>query len=99
MLYTVQFTKSARDDLKCLYHFFLNQDGGVGKQALLAINNAIAILKCSPFTCRKAQVDNPFLRELFISFDGNGYVALIEIEESKLVNILAVRHQLEDDYY
>jgi plasmid stabilization system protein ParE len=34
-----------------------------------------------------------------IPFGGAGYVALFEIEDSKTVIILAVRHQREDDYH
>ena len=68
------------------------------KHALEAINKAIELLKTFPFTCRKAQTDTPFLRELIISFGANGYVALFEIEEGQAVTILAVRHQREDDY-
>lgn len=68
------------------------------KRALETINQAIELLKTFPFTCRKAQKDRPFLRELIISFGANGYVALFEIEENNIVTILAVRHQREDDY-
>ncbi|WP_353506246.1 type II toxin-antitoxin system RelE/ParE family toxin [Variovorax brevis] len=42
---------------------------------------------------------SPFLRELVIPFRRCGYVALYEIEGDAKVNILAVRHQLEDDYH
>lgn len=51
-----------------------------------------------PFACRKAAPDNPFLRELVISFGSGGYVALFEIEDTATVTILALRHQNEDDY-
>jgi plasmid stabilization system protein ParE len=40
---------------------------------------------------------SPFLRELLIPH--GGYVALFEIEDASTVTILAVRHQLEDDYH
>ena len=42
--------------------------------------------------------DNPFLRELIIPFGSAGYVALFEIASNDTVNILAVRHQREEDY-
>jgi plasmid stabilization system protein ParE len=51
-----------------------------------------------PFVYRKAG-DSPFLRELLIPFRGAGYVALYEIEDAAHVTVLAVRHQLEDDYH
>ena len=98
MAYQVRFTKAAREDLKRLYGFLLGQDKAAATKALNTIEQAIELLKTFPFTCRKAQADNPFLRELIISFGANGYVALFEIEENETVTILAVRHQREDDY-
>lgn len=98
MSYQIRFTKAARDDIKRLYAFLLVQDIQAAKGALEAINKAMELLKTFPFTCRKAKADNPFLRELIISFGANGYVALFEIEEDNIVTILAVRHQREDDY-
>ena len=94
----IRYTDEAYDDLKRLYEFLLQQDIQSAEHALQVIEKAIEVLKTFPFICRKAQIDNPFLRELIISFGANGYVALFEIEEDKLVTILAVRHQREDDY-
>jgi plasmid stabilization system protein ParE len=96
--YQIRFTKAARDDIKRLYVFLLAQDLQAANHALQTIAKAIDLLETFPFTCRKAQSNNPFLRELVISFGANGYVALFEIEEEKTVTILAVRHQREDDY-
>jgi plasmid stabilization system protein ParE len=97
--YQIRFTKAARNDIKRLYAFLLVQDIQAAKRALEAISKAMELLKTFPFTCRKAKADNPFLRELIISFGANGYVALFEIEESQTVTILAVRHQREDDFF
>jgi plasmid stabilization system protein ParE len=96
--YQIRFTKAARDDIKRLYAFLLAHDLQAANHALIAINKAIELLQTFPFTCRKAQTDTPFLRELIICFGANGYVALFEIEENAIVTILAVRHQREDDY-
>ena len=98
MSYQIRFTKTARDDIKRLYAFFLVQDIQAAKRALEAINKAMELLKIFPFTCRKAQANTPFLRDLIISFGANGYVALFEIEEEKTVTVLVLRHQREDDY-
>ena len=98
MSYQIRYTDEASDDLKRLYAFLLQQDIQSAEHALQAIEKAIELLKTFPFTCRKAQIDNPFLRELVISFGANGYVALFDIEEKNMVTILAVRHQREDDY-
>ncbi|WP_422392602.1 plasmid stabilization system protein [Mycetohabitans rhizoxinica] len=56
-------------------------------------------MRTFPFTCRKAEGENPFLRELIVSFDSSGYVMLFEIEEGRTVTILAVHSQREEDYY
>jgi len=96
--YQIRFTKAARDDLKRLYDFLIRQDAQAARNALAAIHKAVELLAAFPFTCRKAQADNPFLRELIISFGANGYVALFEIEENNIVTVLAIRHQREDDY-
>ena len=98
MAYQVKFTKAARQDLKRLYGFLLAQDKTAAERALATIEQALVLLKTFPFTCRKAQADSPFIRELVINFGANGYVALFEIEEDNILTILAVRHQREDDY-
>ncbi len=57
-----------------------------------------AILSSQRIGDRKAG-DNPFLREMPIPFRGAGYVVLYEIKDAVHVTVLAVRHQLEDDYH
>ena len=99
MSYRVRFTKAARDDLVRLYEFQLEHDLGAAQRALDAIGKSMELLQDFPFTCRKAVADNPFLRELLISFGAAGYVALFEIEDGRTVTILAIRHQREDDYH
>ena len=99
MTWHVRYTRTARDDLRRLYGFLLEQDLEVAERALDAIDKAVGLLRLFPFTCRKADPDNPFLRELLVSFGASGYVALYEIEGDQSVTILAVRHQREDDYH
>ena len=53
-------------------------------------------LSHTPFIFRKVG-DNPFLRELIVPFGNSDYLALYDIEAGDTFNILAVRHQLEDD--
>lgn len=96
--YEVRFTPEAEDDLLRLYEFLLEKDVTAAERALDAIKEAVEILRFSPFSCRKAVSDNPFLRELIIPFGSAGYLALFEVGSSNTVNILAVRHQREDDY-
>lgn len=101
----IRLTVEAEADLERLFDFVvereLNRDGGdlvLAEKSLAAIRAGFATLKASPFTCRKA-AQSPFLRELIIPFGHSGYVALFEIEDASTVTILAVRHQLEDDYH
>lgn len=103
MSFVVRYSASARDDLERLYDFLLDrattvEDLDLAEQALRAIAGAVESVRHSPFTHRKAG-DDPFLRELLIPFGRSGYVALFEIEDASTVTILAVRHQLEDDYH
>ncbi|SAL19182.1 plasmid stabilization system protein [Caballeronia udeis] len=102
MTFEIRFTGSAAEDLERLYDFILTpdtQEVSLAERALRAVYEGIATLRASPFTCRKAQSNLPFLRELIIPFGRSGYLALFEIDDRDTVTILAVRHQLEDDYY
>ncbi|RQS28481.1 type II toxin-antitoxin system RelE/ParE family toxin [Burkholderia sp. Bp8992] len=102
MTCTVRFTSAASDDLDRLYAFVVDRDDAeveVAERALAAITSGIATLESSPFTCRKVHPSMPFLRELIIPFGVSGYVALFEIDDSRTVTILAVRHQRESDYH
>ncbi|MDQ2916584.1 MAG: type II toxin-antitoxin system RelE/ParE family toxin [Pseudomonadota bacterium] len=76
-----------------LYAFLLERDLRAAERAL----KAIELLRFSPFSCRKALPDRPFLRELVIPFGRAGYVALFEIEPDRVITILAVRQQREQD--
>jgi plasmid stabilization system protein ParE len=103
--FKVRLTRDAEADLDRLFDFLLerelSRDGGdlsLPTQAIAALQSGIATLKTSPFTCRKAG-QSPFLRELVIPFGRSGYLALFEIEDNSSVAVLAVRHQLEDDYH
>ena len=96
--YKVRFPPEAEDDLLRLYDFLLDKDVTAAERALDAIREAMELLRFSPFSCRKALADNPFLRELIIPFGSAGYVALFEIESDNTVFVLALRHQREEDY-
>jgi len=101
--FAVRYSAAAREDLKRLYEYLLDrcttvEDLDVAEKALAAIVSAVDSLGETPFIYRKAGA-SPFLRELLIPFGHGGYVALFEIDDAKTVTILAVRHQLEDDYH
>lgn len=99
MSFRARYTPGARADLKRLYSFLLEQDLAAARRARQAIAKATEFLRDFPFSCRKADPDNPFLRELIIPFGNAGYVALFEIEDASTVTILAFRHQREEDYH
>jgi plasmid stabilization system protein ParE len=104
LTFQVRYTDAARDDLLRLFDFLLEraqcaEDLDAAQRTLDAVRNAIENqLSHSPFIYRKA-ASSPFLRELVIAFGSSGYVALYEIEGKATVNILALRHQREDDYH
>ena len=103
MSFVVRYSASARDDLKRLYEYLLDRATtadqlDLAERALGTIIGSVDSLGRSPFIYRKAG-SSPFLRELLIPFGNSGYVALFEIEDASTVTILAVRHQLEDDYH
>ena len=102
--FRVRYTEEARDDLVRLFDFLLERAQTTeafddAQQVLDTIASEIEThLSRTPFIYRKSG-KSPFLRELIIPCRTAGYVALYEIEGGETINILAVRHQLEDDYH
>jgi plasmid stabilization system protein ParE len=102
--FEVQYSHSAREDLFRLFDFLLErattvEDFDSAQMAVDVIRDTVErSLSRAPFVYRKAG-ESPFLRELLIPFRGAGYVALYEIKDAAHVTVLAVRHQLEDDYH
>ena len=102
--FEVRYADAARDDLIRLFNFLLERakTGEDLEAAQSAINNLTVFveghLSRSPFIYRKLG-QSPFLRELIVPFRGAGYVVLYEIDAGSKVTVVAVRHQLEDDYH
>ncbi len=102
--FEVRYTEAAREDLLRLFDFLLDRattalDFDAAQLAVDAVKGAVeGHLSKTPFIYRKAGA-SPFLRELVIPFRGAGYVALYEVADREVVNVIAIRHQLEDDYY
>ncbi len=103
-LFQVRYTDGARDDLIRLFDFLLAR-----AQTAEDFDDAQAVidtlareiegqLSRSPFIFRKAGA-SAFMRELIVPCRRSGYVVLYEIENETTVTILAVRHQLEEDYH
>ena len=98
---SVLLAPEAQEDLERLYTFTLELGPEVADRALAAIEQGYALLRHSPFSCRKAADGKlgPLVRELIISFGASGYVALFEIVDDETVLITALRHQRESDYH
>ena len=102
--FRVRYTDVAREDLLRLFDHLLELAQTVEDfdDAQLTIDTLkVSIehqLSQSPFIYRKAG-RSPFLRELIVPVRRTGYVALYEVEGADRINIVAVRHQLEDDYH
>ena len=95
----VRLAPAAADDLQSLIEFLADNDVNAAERARFTIGEALKFLGLFPFSCRKASAENPFLREMVITFGRDGYVALFEVEAANVVTILAVRHHREDDYH
>jgi plasmid stabilization system protein ParE len=104
MSFTVEMTPTAEADLERLFDFLIDRAETTeelerAQAAIDAIRAATQHrLAITPYSFRKA-AQNPAQRELIIPFGGTGYVALYEIVSPTQVVILAVRHQLEEDYH
>lgn len=91
------YSEQARSDLNRLYLFLVDKDIEVAQRAMIEIDSSISIqLSKNPKICREIGYG---LREFIIRFGRSGYIALFDYNEHKdTVEILAIRHQLENDY-
>ncbi|HEY1088817.1 MAG TPA: type II toxin-antitoxin system RelE/ParE family toxin [Archangium sp.] len=66
------------------------------------VRDAVAVLERLPFVGRRAEgaeAQDGTLRELIIPAGRSGYVLLYRVGPRRLVSVLAVRHQLEEQYH
>lgn len=77
--------------------FLAERDVEAAHKAFDAIYDTIATLEDYPFRGRIGPTADARVRELVIAFGNAGYVAMYGVE-GFVVTILAIRHQLEDDY-
>ena len=104
MGFEVRFSAGATADLERLFEFLIDraqatEDLEIAGRVIEEVRaTASGQLSRSPFSFRKAGTSS-LTRELIIPAGKTGYVALFEIQPPSLVLILAVRHQLEDDYH
>ncbi len=105
MSFAVEFAPQAKADLLRLFQYLLDgaetlEDLDVAERAIASVEVAAQVhLSRSPFIYRKAAHGNGLRRELIVPFGASGYVLLYEIAGPAKVVVLAVRHQLEQDYH
>jgi len=103
MTFEVAFAEAARADLERLHEYLLScaetvEELDLAERAVDEIELACKVqLARTPHLFRKAGTSLT-RRELVITFGASGDVALYEISVGT-VFVLAVRHQLEDDYH
>lgn len=104
--YEVRFTPAAEDDLVRLADFLLGRARDLDElnqvdAAMRTLRRTIEEqLSAVPWSIRKAGAGSRTTRrELVVPAGASGYVALYEIEPTGCVLVLAVRHQLEQDYH
>ena len=85
MSYRVRYTAEVRADLLRLNEFLLERDAPAARRALVSIRKAAELLASFPYTCRKVEPDNVYLRELVVSFGDARYVALLRLRTSVLL--------------
>lgn len=91
------YSEQAQSDLNRLYLFLADKDIEVAQRAMLEIDGSISHqLSNHPKICREIAYG---LREFIIRFGRSGYIVLFDYNEQKdTIAILAIRHQLENDY-
>ncbi len=102
--FAVDFSDPAKEDIHRLFEFLLLKattadDFERVQETIDELRLAIEVqFARAPFNYRKAGSD-PLRRELIVPVGATGYVALYAIQPPSQVLVLAVRHQLEDDYH
>lgn len=105
MTFAVVFAPQARMDLLRLFQYLLDRaetaaDLDLSERAIAAVESAAQLhLSRTPFIYRKAAHGGGLRRELIVPFGASGYVMLYEIADPGTVVILAIRHQLAQDYH
>lgn len=84
-------------DIQRLREFLQPKSPEAAKRSATVIINAIQVLGLQPGIGRPADDLGPGFRELPIDFGSSGYLALYRQSGDQVI-ILALRHQLEDEY-
>jgi plasmid stabilization system protein ParE len=84
-------------DLQRLREFLQPKSQEAAQRSARVIIKAIQVLGLQPGIGRPAEDLGPDCRELPIDFGSSGYLALYRLKGNEVI-ILAIRHQLEDEY-
>lgn len=84
-------------DLQRLREFLRPKSQEAAQRSARVIIKAIQVLGLQPGIGRPAEDLGPDCRELPIDFGSSGYLALYRLKGDEVI-ILAIRHQLEDEY-
>lgn len=84
-------------DLQRLREFLRPKSQEAAQRSARVIIKAIQVLGLQPGIGRPAEDLGPDCRELPIDFGSSGYLALYRLKDDEVI-ILAIRHQLEDEY-
>jgi plasmid stabilization system protein ParE len=92
----LSYSAQAQYDLGRLYIFLSEKDIAVAQRAMTTIDLSLAELAKNPTLWRVIEYG---LKEYIVDFGKSGYIVLYDYDEdADLIEILALRHQLEDDY-
>lgn len=92
----LNISPNARGDLQRLYLFLVEKNADIASNAVDAIIAELVFLSQMPKIGCSIQEN---LREFVIDFGNSGYIALYQLDELlDEVVVLAIRHQLENDY-
>lgn len=94
----IKLTARARADLGRLHAFLAELDPSAAERAINAIIESFSTLQKMPLIGSPV-VDRKGLRKLVIDFGDTGYTALYSLnEKTDTLQVLAIKHQKENDY-
>lgn len=94
----IRLTARARADLERLHAFLAKVDPAIAERAINTIIESFSTLEKMPLIGSPV-VDRKGLRKLVIDFGDTGYTALYSLsEKTNTLQVLAIKHQKENDY-
>jgi plasmid stabilization system protein ParE len=93
----ISYSRIALLDLARLHQFLQSKDAHTVKRAVTEIRKAIKTLKVQPDRFRPVP-DKINHREIIIDFGASGYIARFYKKSEDEIIIIAIKHQLENDF-